>query len=170
MKPILHVVALAALLAGSVAAQQPKRIDTPHLRVDTYATAETVSPGSAFSLVFEITPKAGVHVYAPGDHTYKIVRLTLEPNPPLVVHPLDYPASEMYEFVPLKEVVPVFQKAFKLTQRVEVSARPEHRAALAKMSSLTIRGTLDYQACDDRLCFPPRSIPVSYTLKLRRPS
>jgi hypothetical protein len=168
MKLIVRVVALATVIAAPVAAQQPRRIETPHLRVDTYATAQIVSPGSEFSLVFEVTPKAGIHVYAPGDHTYKIVRLTLEPNPPLVVRPLEYPASEMYEFVPLKEIVPVFQKAFKLTQRLEVSARPEHRAALAKMSSLTIRGTLDYQACDDKLCFPPRSIPVSYTVRLRR--
>ena len=33
---------------------------------------------------------------------------------------------------------------------------------------LTIAGTLEYQACDDRLCFTPRSIPVSYTVKLRQ--
>jgi hypothetical protein len=36
------------------------------------------------------------------------------------------------------------------------------------MKSMTIRGTLDYQACDDRLCYPPRSIPVSYTVRLQR--
>jgi hypothetical protein len=34
--------------------------------------------------------------------------------------------------------------------------------------TVTIAGTLEYQACDDRLCFPPRSIPVSYAVKLRQ--
>lgn len=169
MRPVVRVLALAAVLIAPIAAQQqPKRIDTPHLRVDTFATGDVASPGSEFSLVFEITPKPGIHVYAPGKHTYKVVRVTIETNPQLVVHPLVYPASEMYEFVPLKETVPVFQKAFKLAQRVEISAAPEHRAALAKMNSMTIRGTLDYQACDDRLCYPPRSIPVSYTVRIRR--
>ena len=56
----------------------------------------------------------------------------------------------------------------RLTQRVELSASPEHRAALARMTSITITGTLDYQACDDRVCYLPRSLPVSYTVRLRR--
>jgi hypothetical protein len=170
MKSLLCALAVAAMLAAPVAAQQPKRIDTPHLRIDTYATDQTVSPGSVFSLVFEITPGQGIHVYAPGKHNYKVVRVTLVPDSRLVVHPLEYPASEIYEFVPLKEKVPVFQKPFRLAQRVEVSAAPEHRAVLAKTSMITIRGTLDYQACDDRLCYPPRSIPVSYAVRLRRPA
>jgi hypothetical protein len=170
MRSVLCALAVAAVLTALLAAQQPKRIDTPHLRIDTYATDQVVSPGAVFSLVFDITPRQGIHVYAPGEHTYKIVRVTLEPDPRLVVHPLKYPASEIYEFVPLKERVPVFQKPFRLAQRVEVSAAPEHRAMLAKTNRMTIRGTLDYQACDDRLCYPPRSIPVSYSVRLRRPA
>jgi hypothetical protein len=129
-----------------------------------------VTPGSVFSLVFDITPREKIHVYAPGDHQYKVIRLNLAQRPWLVVHPVDYPASEIYEFVPLKERVPVFQKPFRLTQWVEVSASGEHRAALAKVNTLTIRGTLDYQACDDRVCYPPQSVPVSYTVRLRRPA
>lgn len=170
MRSVLCALAVAAVLAVPAAAQQPKRIDTSHLRVDTYATDRVVSPGSVFSLVFEITPRQGIHVYAPGKHRYKIVRVTLEPHAWLVVHPLEYPASEIYEFVPLKERVPVFQKPFRLAQRVEISAAPEHRALLPKTNRMTIRGTLDYQACDDRLCYPPRSIPVSYLVGLRRPA
>jgi hypothetical protein len=39
---------------------------------------------------------------------------------------------------------------------------------LAKLDQATINGTLAYQACDDRVCFLPQSIPVSYSVKLRR--
>ena len=28
----------------------------------------------------------------------------------------------------------------------------------------TVTGTLSYQACDDRLCYAPQSLPVSFTL------
>jgi hypothetical protein len=38
---------------------------------------------------------------------------------------------------------------------------------LKGVETVTISGALEYQACDDRLCFNPRSIPVSYTVKLR---
>ena len=33
---------------------------------------------------------------------------------------------------------------------------------------MTIAGALKYQACDDRLCFIPRSVPATHVLKLRR--
>ena len=30
---------------------------------------------------------------------------------------------------------------------------------------LTIKGTLRYQACDDKVCFRPTSVPVEWSLK-----
>ena len=38
--------------------------------------------------------------------------------------------------------------------------------ALAELDALTLSGTLDYQACDDELCFDPVSVPLSFTLEL----
>jgi peroxiredoxin len=143
------------------------RITTDHLQVTTYASDEDVAPGSLFSIVFDIRPRERMHVYAPGADSYKIINVILEPNPALVIRPLQYPASEMYFFEPLNERVPVFQKPFRLTQAMALSTAPQQRAALAKVESVIIKGTLDYQACDDRLCFAPKSVPVSYTVKLR---
>ena len=142
-----------------------RRITTDHLQITTYASDTVIAPGSVFSLVFEITLRPGIHVYAPGDHKYKIIRVNLEPNPRLVARPLQYPPSEMYLFAPLNERVPVFQKPFALTQALAVNASP----ALTKLDRITIRGSLDYQACDDRVCFLPQSIPVWYTVGLRPP-
>jgi hypothetical protein len=65
--------------------------------------------------------------------------------------------------------VPVFQKPFRLVQGIAVSTSPEARAALKGVDTITISGSLEYQACDDRLCFNPRLIPVSYTVKVRQP-
>jgi len=182
MKAGVCALAIVALLGGSVSTRQKidgapadvsknaREISTDHLQITTYVSDDVVSPGAEFSLVFEIIPRKGIHVYAPGDHKYKIVRVTLQRDPRLVVKPVDYPAAEIYEFAPLKERVPVFQQPFKLVQRVALSTAPQQRAAVAKMDRLTIRGTLDYQACDDRLCFLPQSIPVSYTVRVRPPA
>ena len=144
------------------------RITTDHLQITTYATDEAVAPGSLFSIVFDVTPRERMHVYAPGAKGYKIISVNLEPNPWLVTRPVQYPPSEIYHFKPLNERVPVFQNPFRLTQSMAVATSPEHRAALAKIEMVTIKGMLDYQACDDRICFTPKSIPVSYTVKLRR--
>jgi hypothetical protein len=64
--------------------------------------------------------------------------------------------------------VPVFQKPFRLVQSMAVATSPDARAALKGVDTVTISGSLEYQACDDRLCFTPRSIPVSYTVKVRQ--
>lgn len=144
-----------------------RRIETDHLDITTYVSDEVVAPGSLFSVVFDVKPNQGIHVYAPGAKDYKIINFRLDANPILAARPMQYPLSEIYHFKPLDELVPVFQKPFRLVQSVAVSTSPDARAALKGVETVTISGTLEYQACDDRLCFNPRSIPVSYAVKLR---
>ncbi|MDA1183541.1 MAG: redoxin domain-containing protein [Acidobacteria bacterium] len=143
------------------------RITTDHLQATTYVSDGVVAPGSLFSVVFDITPRERIHVYAPGADGYKVINLNLDPDPLLVARPVEYPESEIYFFEPLNERVPVFESPFRLTQVMHVSAAREDRAALADRTSITITGTLEYQACDDRVCFNPQSVPVSYTVQLR---
>lgn len=145
-----------------------RRIETDHLAVTTYVSDEVVAPGSVFSVVFDVKPNPGIHVYAPGAKDYRIISLRLDANPILAPRPLQYPASEIYHFKPLDERVPVFQKPFRLVHSMAVSTSPDARAALKGVETVTIAGSLEYQACDDRLCFNPRSIPVSYTVKLQQ--
>lgn len=145
-----------------------KRIETDHLEITSYVSDEVVAPGSLFSVVFDVKPNAGIHVYAPGAKDYKIINFRIDANPILAARPLQYPTSETYHFKPLDERVPVFQKPFRLVQSMAMSTSPEARAALKGVEAVTISGSLEYQACDDRLCFTPRSIPVSYTVKVRQ--
>jgi AhpC/TSA family/Disulphide bond corrector protein DsbC len=156
------------VLGSATTPAAAKRIETDHLDIATYVSDEVVAPGSLFSVVFDVTPNPGIHVYAPGAKDYKIINLRLDANPILATRPLQYPASEIYHFKPLDERVPVFQKPFRLVQSMAVSTSPEARTALTGAETVTISGSLEYQACDDRLCFNPRSIPVSYTVKVRQ--
>ena len=36
----------------------------------------------------------------------------------------------------------------------------------AELDALTLAGSLDYQACNDTVCFDPVSVPLSFTLHL----
>ena len=38
---------------------------------------------------------------------------------------------------------------------------------LGGMTSVTIAGALEYQACDDKVCFNPARVPVSFTVMLK---
>jgi hypothetical protein len=74
----------------------------------------------------------------------------------------------LYFFKPLNEHVPVFQHPFRIVQDATIDASAQGQAALKDMSVLTISGTLSYQACDDKLCFTPQSVPLSWTVNLRQ--
>ena len=108
-----------------------------------------------------------MHVYAPGATNYRVISLNIAPQPHVRTMPLRYPKAEVYNFVPLKERVPVFQKPFTLLMDVVPEATAEARKAFAGRNELMINGTLQYQACDDAICYNPVSLPLSWSVALQ---
>jgi len=106
-------------------------------------------------------------VYAPGASGYKPVRFTLDALPGIVVRETQFPKSEDYFFKPLNEHVPVFQRPFRIVQDVMLDPSREGSAALKDVTTLTITGTFEYQACDDKVCFAPQSIPLSWSIGVK---
>ncbi len=143
------------------------QVSTAHLDLKAYPSDATVALGTRFSLALEIKPKPGMHVYAPGAKGYRVMALTITPQPHVRTMPLRYPPSEIYHFVPLNERVPVYQKPFTVTADVVAEATAEARKALAGTKELVIAGTLEYQACDDTICYNPVSLPLSWKVALR---
>lgn len=88
-------------------------------------------------------------------------------QPGLVLRETHYPKAEEYFFEPLNERVPVFQRPFRLVQDVMLDASRAGAAALQGKASLTITGTLTYQACDDKICFNPQSLPLTWTIDVK---
>ena len=145
---------------------QATQVSTQHLDVNAYPSDASVAPGVRFSLVLDVTPKPGMHVYAPGATQYRIIAVNIPPQPYLRTTPMRYPASEIYHFVPLNERVPVYQKPFTLSLEVVRENTPEARKAMTGMNELVVTGTLDYQACDDKICYNPVSLPLSWKVGL----
>ena len=129
-----------------------------------------MTAGTRFSLAVDVEPNPDMHVYAPGAEAmgYRVVGFNMAPSKYVRFEPVDFPDSEIYYFEPLDEDVPVYQEAFTLLQEAVVSGSAEAEAALAELDALTLSGSLDYQACDDAICYPPTSVPLSFTLDLER--
>ena len=115
--------------------------------------------GAKLALFVDVTPKPGIHVYAPGSKDYIPITVKLNAQPEIKAGKVAYPKSDTMTFA--DEKVPVFQKAFRLTQDVTLdkSAKPG--------STVTVTGTVNYQACDDRVCYPPESAPISWTVVVK---
>ena len=77
------------------------------------------------------------------------------------------PESEIYYFEPLYERVPVYQKPFTLLLEVVTETLREEREEFEEMGTLTFTGSLEYQACDEKLCYNPVSVPLSWTVGIK---
>jgi peroxiredoxin len=143
------------------------KISTGQLDVTTYPSESAIAPGNRFSIAFDVTPHPGIHVYAPGAKNYRVIALNIATQPFVRLQPMKYPASQIYLFKPLNESVPVYQRPFTLVQEVILEGTPQAQASFRGKDSVTLSGTLEYQACDDKICYNPASIPISWTLSLR---
>jgi hypothetical protein len=160
------ITSVLARLGGKVDAPAT-RVSAPHLEITSYLTDQVAAPGTHVSIVLDLKPGAHVHVYAPGVTGYKPIALAIAPRPGLIVRDAHYPKADDYFFKPLNEHVPVFQKPFRVVQDVTIDPSREAAPVLRDLTSMTIDGRLDYQACDDKVCFVPQSISLSWTLTLR---
>ena len=153
-------------LGAASAPVEATKISAGHVDIKTYPSDRVIAPGNRFALAVNIVPAQHVHVYAPGAQGYKIVKLEMVPQQFLRIVPLAYPASEFYFFKPLNERVPVYQKPFTLLQEVVLEVSLEAAKAMTGQTELKLSGMLQYLACDDKRCFNPASVPLSWTLKL----
>jgi hypothetical protein len=143
------------------------RIAARNLTMTTYVTDAVAAPGTHFSLVVDVAPGPRVHVYAPGVAGYKPIAVDVQPQPGLVVRAPQFPKAEDYFFKPLNEHVLVYQRPFRIVQDLEIDPSPQAAAALKDKTEMAIAGTLTYQACDDKVCFTPQSVPLRWTIGLR---
>ena len=145
--------------------------ETAHLKFTAYPSNPTVTVGTRFSLALAVTPGPDMHVYAPGaeEKGYRVIGFNLDKPELARIEPVSYPESEIYYFEPLDEHVPVYQNKFTILQEVVMNGDAETEEIMSTLDALTLTGTLDYQACDDAICFLPQSIPVSFTVDLEMP-
>jgi hypothetical protein len=99
-----------------------------------------------------------MHVYAPGQSGYIAVTLTLDADAPVATAgKARFPAGEKYFMPALNETQLVYSRPFRITQDVRVKDG-------TPAGPLTIKGTLRYQACDDKICYRPLTIPLTWNM------
>jgi DsbC/DsbD-like thiol-disulfide interchange protein len=144
---------------------QAAQVETKHVTVATSAPAGAVAPGSRVSLVIDVAPKPEMHVYAPEQKELIPISLVLEANRAVKAHPARFPKPE--KFKPLDEIQFVYSKPFRIVQDVTVSTTTAPHRAKAAGTTLTIKGALKYQACDNSICYAPVTVPVAWTISLK---
>ena len=165
------VSSIAVRLGDAIAGADDRaatRVATDHLEALVWATDDVVAPGNRLSFVVDVMPRTDMHVYAPGNHGYQVIRLRLTAPDFLRNHDVTYPPSEMYHFVPLDETVEVYEEPFRLVQDVTIPMRRDIDALASEPgATLQVEGVLEYQACDHEICYLPEEAPLSWELAWR---
>ena len=160
MKSILTVLLSTTVLAqASPTLQFRGDQGSKHATIAASPTDVGGAPGAKVVLFVDVTPKAGIHVYAPGSKDYIPISLKLTSPADLKAGKLTYPKSEMMTFA--DERVPVFQKPFRLTQEITLGK------AAKSGSTVNVAGTVHMQACDDKVCYPPENVPISWNVVVK---
>ena len=107
-----------------------------------------------------------MHLYAPGKHGYQVVRLVIDPQPWLRTHDTCTAVGDLSFQAAQRASRGVFE-AISAPARRDILATPEMQKVLGSMPSVTITGALEYQACDDKVCFNPARVPISWTVVVK---
>ena len=143
-----------------------REVSAPYIKLKLFQSDEAVVPGSRFTIAAEFGLPPGTHVYAPGVKGYKPVQLEVETSPDFRLLPLRYPRANVLFLPVIHESVPVYEGTFRLLQDVVVSADRPFVASLTPDKTVTVNGTLLYQACDQVKCYLPQKSQVSWQVQV----
>ncbi len=153
-------ICLAALLGGVTAAQSGKAPSVsmaPMPLVTAQRAAQT-----KVSLNFRVARGFHVNSNAPKDEFLIPTALKMDLPTDIVLGKIEYPQGQdvSFPFSPDTKLN-VYSGDFTINLTV-------HPLASVVPGKYMMRGVLRYQACDNAQCFPPKTLPVSFEVKVTK--
>jgi hypothetical protein len=149
---------------GDRAAPAGPAAERSRIRVTPTASTTVVRGGQHVRLSLELMLGRGLHAYAPGaPDEFISVSWKLTDSPAWKAAAPEWPAPEKGKLYGYDEPIPNYTGLFRVGREVTISSQQ----VLSKTSpngELLITGEFRYQACNDRACFPPETVPVTWKL------
>ncbi|MBI2150026.1 MAG: redoxin domain-containing protein [Acidobacteria bacterium] len=134
-------------------------VKTEHLTLSTSISQEKARPGNRITLVAEVKLPPKMHIYAPGVEGYRPAVLAIEASPDLTAHAPRFPESKIMLLPAIKERVPVYEGKVRIMRDFTISQN-------TKPPTVEVRGRFEYQACDDKICYLPKTVPLAFTIDI----
>ena len=144
-----------------------KPIEAPHLKIQTLQSESEAVAGNRLRLGLKIELDPQIHVYAPGQEDVIPVSLELKGEGGVILSQPVFPAPQKLFLPALNSTVLVLASPIRLDFEVQLPADREFRAWVGQGRSMKIEGKLTYAACNETACFPPQSVPLSWTLRVQ---
>jgi len=156
LRPFLAAALVLAGFAAPSAAQAPG----PFV-VSPVAESDNAHAGTTVRLAATLHIPPGLHAQsnAPSDPNLIAMQVTIDPSPGVSDVDRAFPASMPFKLKGSDDVWKVFEGDVPIGVRVTLDKA-------VKAGPLTIPAHVRYQACNDNLCFFPRTIATSWTIQI----
>jgi thiol:disulfide interchange protein len=155
--PLLFVASLLVAITG--VAQVPGKAPTVSIAAVPLTTAQRAQ-ATMVNLNFRVPP--GYHINSNTPKSEFLIPTALKMDLPtdIILGKIEYPAGEdaSFPFSP-DEKLSVYSGDFTIA----VAVHPLQSVVPGKY---VMHGVLRYQACDNAACYPPKSLPVSFEIKV----
>ena len=113
------------------------------------------------AVVATIAPGYHINEHKPS-HNYLIAtELKIDSSPQVTVHDIDYPRGKAIKFDFDDAKLSVYEGTIVVSAELKIAAKTQP-------GNYNLAGKFAYQACNDRACFPPTSVPVQLMVKVVR--
>jgi hypothetical protein len=139
-------------------------VETKHLRLTPSSSETTVHWGERIALVLDIDLKPGMHVYAPEVKGYIPVQWHIAETTAFRAQPPVWPGARNLYLKAIDETVPVYKGRFRVVAEISTGTDAQVKPLLNPNGDFVVESSFRYQACDDRECYLPQTIPLKWTL------
>lgn len=158
MRSLIGIAVLAAICAAQ---------DSPGRKIPSVSQSPvpltTIPQGKAATVDLRFRIGTGFHINSNTPKSEFLIPTVLKMSPPtdIAIGKVTYPAGEemSFPFAP-DEKLSVYSGIFEIS----VLVRPLHVLPAKYM----VHGTLRYQACDNAACYPPKTLPVQFEIKIAK--
>jgi len=136
--------------------------ETKHLRLASAASTQVARPGNRIVLSLDITLNPAMHLYAPGVQGYIPINWSLEESPAAKSYAFAYPPSKTMHLKVIGETVPVYRGSIRISREITFGQEDALKPLVDSAGELILKGSFRYQACDDRECYLPQTVPLEW--------
>ncbi len=148
--PMFGLLGLTLALNGQMA---------PMLKVEPLATVKATK-GATATVTVKASLPSGYHANTNKPTEAYLIPMTLKWTAgPLEMDSVVYPKGSLEKYSFSDKPLSVVTGQFEITTKFKVPAA-------AATGPAAQNGTLRYQACDNKACYPPKNIPVSFTVSV----
>lgn len=140
-------------------------IESKYARITASASNSVIRAGEHIRLILDIDLPARMHVYAPGVEGYLPIEWKMRDSISYAAQGPHFPKPRILRLEAIQETVPVYENHFTLQRELTLSNAQKLTPTLTPGQEVIVEGTLRYQACDDRQCYLPQTVPLTWKIR-----